>query len=377
MVTCALFGCSNPPSSDNAHCVKHKSLHKPAVMMKGKAIVPKKGKPPKIAGYCVEYATKKGTAAKLCQHVMCYKAINSPVMQLGMICEIDGEDETKWFHLACLFAHLEINRAVTPPMVMKKVVGVETLLATDKDALTALVKMEAAARKILDEQRAKETYLEKESENKFWAISVSGTSTITRWGPIGDTGFETTKELGAESSAKEWMKKKIAEKEAGGYCRIMKIEEHSDSEGEESSMSMKKKLKQEKKKKKQESEDEEEEKEVKKKKKFSSKQSDEEEEEDDESETKKKKKKTMKAKKESGEEEEEEEHSPPPKKKSKVEIIKKKKKAETDSDEDMPPQPPPQKSKKSEAPKKKLPKCPYGSECWHKKDAEHCRNLSH
>ena len=55
------------------------------------------------------------------------------------------------------------------------------------------------------------------ASNKFWEITLKGTSFVTRYGKIGTDGQETLKEFDSPDKAKKEYEKLIAEKEKKGY----------------------------------------------------------------------------------------------------------------------------------------------------------------
>lgn len=58
------------------------------------------------------------------------------------------------------------------------------------------------------------------SSNKFWEISLKGSSFITRYGKIGTDGQETLKEFDSADKAKKEYEKLVAEKEKKGYVLV-------------------------------------------------------------------------------------------------------------------------------------------------------------
>lgn len=62
------------------------------------------------------------------------------------------------------------------------------------------------------------TYICNENQhNKFWSYEISGTTVITKWGRIGGTSDETSKNLGSSSGVQKFIATKIREKEKKGY----------------------------------------------------------------------------------------------------------------------------------------------------------------
>lgn len=65
---------------------------------------------------------------------------------------------------------------------------------------------------------AKYIYTElNENSNKFWHISLDGTSVTTHWGRVGDNGATLTKTFGSTVEAERFYSRKISEKERKGY----------------------------------------------------------------------------------------------------------------------------------------------------------------
>lgn len=58
------------------------------------------------------------------------------------------------------------------------------------------------------------------SSNKFWEISLKGSTFLTRYGKIGTDGQETEKEFGSPDAAKKEHDKLVAEKVKKGYVLV-------------------------------------------------------------------------------------------------------------------------------------------------------------
>lgn len=56
--------------------------------------------------------------------------------------------------------------------------------------------------------------------NKFWTISLSGSSFTTRYGKIGSSGTTTTKDFATPAAARTAYDKLIAEKTKKGYALV-------------------------------------------------------------------------------------------------------------------------------------------------------------
>ena len=56
------------------------------------------------------------------------------------------------------------------------------------------------------------------TSNKFYEISLAGTSVHSRYGKIGDGGATTTKEFGTAAEAQTFMDKTVKEKTKKGYA---------------------------------------------------------------------------------------------------------------------------------------------------------------
>ncbi|MCY1014943.1 WGR domain-containing protein [Pyxidicoccus sp. MSG2] len=70
------------------------------------------------------------------------------------------------------------------------------------------------------------------SSNKFWEISLSGTSFTTRWGRIGTDGQEKTQSFSDTATAKKEYDKLVREKEKKGYELVGDGEGDEDGDGE-------------------------------------------------------------------------------------------------------------------------------------------------
>ncbi|WP_163997171.1 WGR domain-containing protein [Pyxidicoccus caerfyrddinensis] len=70
------------------------------------------------------------------------------------------------------------------------------------------------------------------SSNKFWEISLTGTSFTTRWGRIGTDGQEKTQSFSDTATAKKEYDKLVREKEKKGYELVGDGEGGDDGDGE-------------------------------------------------------------------------------------------------------------------------------------------------
>ena len=103
---------------------------------------------------------------------------------------------------------------------MAELKGFDDLTPEDKEMLEDLVSKEQAKVAELNAADASATRLEHTKDGGvFWQISLKGSMTRTKWGPLGTPGSVTEKTHADEAAAEKYMNKMIGDKLKGGYAR--------------------------------------------------------------------------------------------------------------------------------------------------------------
>ena len=173
-----------------------------------------------VHAWHVEYAKSGRSKCQITAEV-----IAEGTLRIGK--EIDnphcaGKTMVVWHNMEPLFASFHKGKAAKARITdVAQLKGFNELKQKDKDRITELVAEKQAMAAELAAADSAATRLEHTKDGGvFWQISVTGSKTRTRWGPIGAEGSVTEKEHANEAAADKYVTKMIGEKLKGGYARV-------------------------------------------------------------------------------------------------------------------------------------------------------------
>ena len=173
----------------------------------------------RVHSWSVEYAKSGRSKCQITAEV-----IEQGKLRIGK--EIDnphkaGTTMTVWHTVAPLFD--SFKKGATDKARITNVAelkGFDDLTPEDKEMLEDLVSKEQAKVAELNAADASATRLEHTKDGGvFWQISLKGSMTRTKWGPLGTPGSVTEKTHADEAAAEKYMNKMIGDKLKGGYAR--------------------------------------------------------------------------------------------------------------------------------------------------------------